>query len=45
VIYICEWNHNTNQLVWHVIYGTSRETAKLAIAIDASSGAFIREEK
>jgi hypothetical protein len=45
VFYICEWNHNTNQLVWHVIYGTSRETAKLAIAIDASSGAFIRVEK
>ncbi len=45
VIYICEWNHNTNQLVWHVIYGTSRETAKLTVTVDASSGAFIRVEK
>jgi len=45
VIYICDWNHNTNQLVWHVIYGTSRETAKLTVAIDASSGGFIRVEK
>ena len=45
VLYICEWNHNTNQLVWHVIYGTSRETAKLAVSVDASSGAFIRVEK
>jgi hypothetical protein len=45
VLYICEWNHNTNQLVWHVIYGGSRETAKLTVAIDASTGAFIRVEK
>jgi len=45
VLYICEWNHNTNQLIWHVIYGASRETAKLTVAVDASSGAFIRVEK
>ncbi len=45
VIYMCEWNHNTNQLVWHVIYGTSRETAKLTVTVDASTGAFIRVEK
>jgi hypothetical protein len=45
VLYICEWNHNTNQLVWHVIYGTSRETAKLAVSVDASTGLFIRVEK
>jgi hypothetical protein len=45
VFYICEWNHNTNQLIWHVIYGTSRETPKLAVSVDASTGAFIRVEK
>src|SRR5271168_3872339 len=45
VLYICDWNHNTNELIWHVIYGTSRETAKLTVAIDASSGGFIRVEK
>jgi hypothetical protein len=45
VLYICDWNHNTNQLVWHVVYGSSRETAKLTVAIDASTGAFIRVEK
>ena len=45
VIYICDWNHNTNQLVWYVIYGGSRETAKLTVAVDASTGAFIRVEK
>jgi hypothetical protein len=45
VLYICDWNHNTNQLVWHVIYGTSRETAKLSVAVDGSTGTFIRVEK
>jgi hypothetical protein len=45
VIYICEWNHNTNELTWHVIYGGSRETAKLTVAVNASTGAFIRVEK
>jgi hypothetical protein len=45
VIYICDWNHNTNELVWHVIYGESRENARLTVAINASTGAFIRVEK
>jgi hypothetical protein len=45
VLYVCDWNHNTNQLIWHVIYGASRETAKLTVAVDASTGAFIRVEK
>ena len=45
VVYVCDWNHNTNQLVWHVIYGSSREGAKLTIAVDASTGEFIRTEK
>jgi hypothetical protein len=45
VLYICDWNHNTNELTWHVIYGGSRELAKLAVAINASTGAFIRVEK
>jgi hypothetical protein len=45
VIYICDWNHNTNELTWHVIYGGSRDTAKLTVAVNASTGAFIRVEK
>lgn len=45
VIYICDWNHNTNELTWHVIYGGSRETAKLTVAVNASTGGFIRVEK
>jgi hypothetical protein len=45
VIYICDWNHNTNELTWHVIYGGSRETAKLTVVVNASTGGFIRVEK
>jgi hypothetical protein len=45
VIYICDWNHNTNELVWHVIYGESRDAARLTVAVNASTGAFIRVEK
>jgi len=45
VLFICDWNHNTNELTWHVIYGASRETAKLTVAINASTDAFIRVEK
>ena len=44
VVYVCDWNHNTNELVWHVIYG-SREAAKLTVAVNASTGEFIRVEK
>ena len=45
VIYICDWNHNTNQLIWHVIYGADRENAKLAVIVNASIGDFVRVEK
>jgi len=45
VIYICDWNHNTNELVWHVIYGAAREGSKLTISVNASTGEFIRVEK
>ena len=45
VLYVCNWNHNTNELVWHVIYGASRDNAKLTVSINASTGAFLRVEK
>jgi len=45
VTYSCDWNHNTNELVWHVIYGSGRDQSKLTVAINASSGEFIRVEK
>lgn len=43
--YVCDWNHNTNQLIWHVIYGGSRDASKLTVSVDASTGEFIRVEK
>src|SRR5271166_2727488 len=45
VIFICDWNHNTNELTWHVIYGSSRDASKLTVAVNASTGEFIRLEK
>jgi len=45
VLYVLDWNHQTNELLWHVIYGTDRETAKLRVAVDASTGKFSRVEK
>jgi len=45
VTYVCDWNHNTNQLIWHVIFGAGREGSKLTVSVDASSGEFIRVEK
>lgn len=45
VTYVCDWNHNTNELVWHVIFGASRESAKLTVSVNASTGEFIRVEK
>jgi hypothetical protein len=45
VTFVCDWNHNTNELIWHVIYGQVREGAKLTVAVNASTGEFIRVEK
>ncbi|MGC1373875.1 MAG: hypothetical protein WA824_17205 [Candidatus Sulfotelmatobacter sp.] len=45
VVYTCDWNHNTNQLIWHVSYGQSRDTAKLTVSVNATTGEFIRVEK
>jgi hypothetical protein len=44
-LYMLDWTHTTNQLIWHVIYGNSRDTAKLRVAVDGTSGEFIRLEK
>ena len=45
VVYILEWNRQNNELLWHVIYGTDRATAKLRVAVNASTGDFARVEK
>jgi hypothetical protein len=43
--YTLLWNPSANQLVWHVIYGDSQADAKLRVAVDASTGTFLRTEK
>lgn len=45
VLYVLDWNRQTNELLWHVIYGTNRETATLRVAVNASTGDFSRVEK
>ena len=45
VFYVLDWSHANNQLIWHVIYGSNRDEAKLAVAVNASTGDFIRVEK
>ena len=45
ILYLLDWNRSGNNLVWHVIYGTNRNDAKLVVDVDASTGEFIRKEK
>ena len=45
VMFVLDWSRVTNELIWHVIYGANRDEAKLRVAINASTGEFIRVEK
>ena len=45
ILYVVDWNRQTNELTWHVIYGTDAVSAKLRVAVNASSGDFLRVEK
>ena len=45
VTFVCDRNRNSNQLIWHVIFGANRESSKLTVSVDASTGEFIRVEK
>jgi len=45
VIFLLSWDATKNQLVWHVLYGENPSEAQLRIAVDATSGAFLRVEK
>jgi hypothetical protein len=42
VTYVCDWNRNSNELVWHVTYGGQ---SRLTVAVNASTGEFLRVEK
>jgi hypothetical protein len=45
VNYVLDWNRTNSKLVWHVLYGESAGQPKLKIAVDATSGEFLRTEK
>ena len=45
IVYMLDWSQATNELIWHVIYGNGRDDYKLKVAVNASSGDFIRVEK
>jgi hypothetical protein len=45
VTFLLSWEGSKNQLVWHVSYGDNPSEAKLRIAVDATSGAFLKVEK
>jgi hypothetical protein len=44
VSYLLDWDVQSGQLRWHVIYGGSESTGKLSVLVDASSGSFLRKE-
>jgi hypothetical protein len=43
--FMLDWDTHKNELVWHVVYGSSQDEAKLRIGISATSGEFLRVEK
>lgn len=45
VAYLLDWDPQRNQLVWHVYYGTDRRNAELRVAVNASTGEFLRIER
>jgi len=45
ILYMVDWSKATNELIWHIVYGANRNDAKLKVAVNASSGEFIRVEK
>ena len=45
VVFVLDWGAAKNELVWHVIYGSSPDEAKLRVAVNATSGDFLRVEK
>jgi hypothetical protein len=45
IFYLLDWSRPNSNLVWHVIYGASRNLPKLTIEVDATTGIFIRDQK
>ncbi len=45
VFFVLNWSAQDNALVWHVIYGISQDESSLRLAVNATSGSFLRVEK
>ncbi|HEX4488078.1 MAG TPA: hypothetical protein VH088_17500 [Terriglobales bacterium] len=45
IFYDLDWSSATNELIWHVLYGDTRDSAKLRVAVNATTGEFMRVEK
>jgi hypothetical protein len=45
VFFVLNWDAQENDLVWHVVYGISQDESALRIAVNATSGEFVRVEK
>lgn len=45
IFFILDWDHTKNKLIWHVAYGSSGDDSKLRVAVDATTGTFLRVEK
>lgn len=45
VKYALDWSAPENSLLWHVIYGANVNDAKLRIAVNATTGDYVRTEK
>lgn len=45
VMYVLDWTGSQNKLIWHVLYGSSPSDTKLRVAVDATTGEFMRLEK
>jgi hypothetical protein len=45
VFFMLDWKPSEAKLIWHVIYGSSQDEAKLRVAVDATTGEFLRLEK
>ena len=45
IFFQLDWSPKENKLKWHVIYGPSVTSAQLRVAVDATTGDFLKVEK
>ena len=44
VTYLLDWDSQSSELRWHVMYGGNESMGKLTVLVNASSGKFLRKE-